>query len=304
MTRHVDTATVEPLIGWADLMHALEAGHEYPEAELGDTLLRRGDDALLSRSALVDGLGALVKTATVFPANASTGRPTVNGSVALFSDSTGELDATLDFHLVTKWKTAGDSLLAATRLAPPQVSEVLIVGSGTVAASMIDAYRSVWPDARFAVWSRSAANAADLADRTGARTADDLQRAVRAADVISTATMATEPLIHGAWLRPGQHLDLIGGYRPDMREADDECVSRGRVFVDSRRTALDVGDIATPLESGVLHEIVADFRDLPHDGFGRLDPDEITIFKNAGGAHLDLMVARYLADLASGAPGT
>ncbi len=300
MVRHLDAATVEPLIAWTGVMQAIVDGHSFPDAQLDDTLLQRGSDALLSRSALIDGLGSLVKTATVFPGNAALGRPTVNGSVALFSDDTGELDATLDFHLVTKWKTAADSLLAATRLAAADVSEILIVGAGTVAASMIDAYHSVWPDARLTVWSRRPAAAADLAERAGALTTDDLERAVRRSDVISTATMATEPLIRGAWLRPGQHLDLIGGYRPDMREADDECIARGRVFVDSRRTAADVGDIADPLESGVLGRILADFAELPSGRFSRGDPDDITVFKNAGGAHLDLMVARHFAQLVSG----
>ena len=280
-------------------MQAISDGHNFPEAQLDDTLLQRGDDALLSRSALIDGLGSLVKTATVFPGNAARGHPTVNGSVALFSDDTGELDATLDFHLVTKWKTAADSLLAASLLAAPDVSKILIVGAGTVAASMIEAYRSVWPDAQLAVWSRTATSAADLAERAGAIATTDLEGAVRMADVISTATMSTGPLISGAWLRPGQHLDLIGGFRPDMREADDECVSRSRVFVDCRRTAAHVGDIATPLSSGALNAIAADFRDLAAGTFARSDPNEITVFKNAGGAHLDLMVARHFTHLIS-----
>jgi ornithine cyclodeaminase len=296
---HLDASTVEPLASWAGAMQAIIAGHNFSEAQLDDTLLRRGPDALLSRSALIDGLGSLVKTATVFPGNASLGRPTVNGSVSLFSDDTGELDATLDFHLLTKWKTAADSLLGATRLAAPDVREILIVGSGTVAASMIEAYRDGWPDARLSVWSRSPGAGAALADSAGATATDDLESAVRMADVISTATMATEPLIRGAWLRPGQHLDLIGGYRPDMREADDECLARSRVFVDSHRTAADVGDIGGPLDSGALTRVVADFHDLATGTFSRNDPHEITVFKNAGGAHLDLMVARYLTHLIS-----
>ena len=294
---HLDAETIEPLATWAGVTGAIAAGHERAPAELDDILLRRGDDALLARAAVVDGLGSLVKTATVFPANAQSGRPTVNGSVSLFSDTTGELDATLDFHLVTKWKTAADSLLAATRLARPETAEILIVGSGTVAASMLDAYRSHWPQARFTVWSRNPANARRLAEDVGATTNDDLESAVRAADLVSTSTMTTEALIDGRWLHPGQHLDLIGGYRPDMREADDECIRRASVFVDSRRTAADVGDIAAATESGALARIVADYCDLVSGRFARTTPDEITVFKNAGGAHLDLMVARHFAGL-------
>lgn len=299
MAPHLDASTVKPLASWRKVMQALVTGHGLPEAQIDDTLLRRGPDALLSRSALIDGLGSLVKTATVFPGNASYGRPTVNGSVSLFADDTGELDATLDFHILTKWKTAADSLLAASRLAPPKVGEILIVGSGNMAASMIEAYRSVWPDARFTIWSRNPTAAVELADLSNATAAADLQHAVWSADIVSTSTMATEPLILGSWLRPGQHLDLIGGFRPDMREADDECLARSRVFVDSRRTAAHVGDIGDPLKSGALPHVEADFRDLATGGFCRVDPDEITVFKNAGGAHLDLMVARHLSDLAS-----
>jgi ornithine cyclodeaminase len=293
MVRHLDAATIEPVIDWAGVTRAITDGHRLPEAMLDDTVLRRRDDTLLVRSALIDGLGSLVKTATVFPGNDAIGRPTVNGSVALFSDDTGELDATLDFHLLTKWKTAGDSLLAATRLAGADVAEILIVGSGAVAASMIDAYRSVWPGAHITVWSRTASRAADLATRSGVSATDDLEPAVRAADIISTATMANDPILRGAWLRPGQHLDLIGGYRTDMREADDECIARSSVFVDSRHTSTDVGDIAGARSTGVLSDIVADFGDLAGGRFARTSDNEITVFKNAGGAHLDLMVARY-----------
>lgn len=297
MTSHIDAQAVERSATWSGVTQAIVAGSRLSPPQLDDTLLRRGDDALLSRAALIDGLGSLVKTATVFPGNARIDTPTVNGSVALFSDTTGELDATLDFHLVTKWKTAGDSLLAARLLARPDPREILIVGSGTVAESMVHAYRSEWPDANFTVWSRTAANAAALAGRVDASTADGLEQSVRHADIVSTATMTAEPLIHGRWLRPGQHLDLIGGYRPDMREADDECVRRGRVFVDSRLTSADVGDIAGARASAVLDDPVADFRDIAAGTFTRISAEEITVFKNAGGAHLDLMVARYFAEL-------
>jgi ornithine cyclodeaminase/alanine dehydrogenase-like protein (mu-crystallin family) len=292
---HVTASSVEPLLTWSGVMQAIVDGHALPAAQLDDTLLRRGDDALLSRAAMIDGLGALVKTATVFPGNSSVGKPTVNGSVALFSDATGELVATIDFHLLTKWKTAADSLLAATRLARPNSSRVLIVGSGTVAESMIAAYRSVWPDAAVSVWSRTRSNAEALAERAGTAVASDLETAVREAHIVSTSTMSTEPLVHGDWLQAGQHLDLIGGYRPDMREADDACIRRASVFVDNRGTAADVGDIRAPLANGALNAIGPDFLQLADGSFGRSSSDEITLFKNAGGAHLDLMVASHMA---------
>ena len=127
--------------------------------------------------------------------------------------------------------------------------------------------------------------------------ADDLQAAVEQADIIASATMSTTPLICGAWLQSGQHIDLIGAYRPDMREADDDALRRSRIFVDSYDTTLGhIGELKIPLESGVIQrsDILADYYDAVH--FARQSEDEVTLFKNGGGAHLDLMTARYILD--------
>jgi ornithine cyclodeaminase len=300
MTRHLDAAEVEAAIDWRGAMDAIVHGHTLSTPVVDDTLLRRGNDSLLSRSAMVDGLGALVKTATVFPGNASKNMSSIHGSVSLFADDTGRLDATIDFDLLTRWKTAADSALAASRLARADSQNVLIVGAGAVAESMVDAYRSVLPDASFSLWNRSADRAAALARRRGLSHRLDLQDAVRSADVICTATMSTTPVVAGAWLVPGQHLDLIGGFRPDMRELDDDGIARATVFADSADTASDVGDVAGPVRNGVLRGAdVVDFSGLGDGTFARRSDDEITVCKNAGGAHLDLMVARYMFDAVS-----
>lgn len=283
----------ERLLTWQGLLAAFEAGHRLPKPDIKDLFVYRGADTILDRATWIDGLGALVKVATVVPGNAARGKPTVNGAVTLFDDVTGELTALVDFHLVTKWKTAGDSLLAASRLARKDARKFLLVGAGTVARSMVEAYGSLWPDAEFTVWSRSR----DSAVAMGLRTADDLETAVRAADVICTATMATSPLIKGDWLQPGQHLDLIGAYKPGMREVNDRAMQRARLFVDARATTVHhIGEIIDPIASGAIAEghIVADYYDDPA-GFTRRSDDEITIAKNGGGAHLDLMTATYIA---------
>ncbi len=283
----------EAQLTWPGLLAALEAGHRLPRAQIADILLARGDDRLLDRAAWIDGLGALVKVGTIVPGNAAHGKPTVNGVVALFDDADGMPSALLDFHLVTKWKTAGDSLLSASRLARKDSRDILLVGAGTVSRSMVDAYRSLWPDARFTVWSRNPANAAAM----GHAVADDLQSAVQRADIICTATMATDPLIKGNWLQPGQHLDLIGAYTPQMREVDDTAMARARVFVDARATTLHhIGELMAPLASGAIREtdILADFYDDPAT-YSRRSADDITIAKNGGGAHLDLMTATWIA---------
>ena len=288
---------VEPKLDWIALTEALAAGHALPRAEVGDTLLYRRADTLLTRSAWIDGLGLAVKAATIFPGNAARGLGSVNGAVNLYDDATGLLEALVEFRLVTKWKTAGDSLLAARRLARPDARAILIVGAGTVGRSMVEAYGAAFPGARFTIWNRSPEGARAFAEATGAAVADNLEAAVRGAEIIATATMAKEPLIRGDWLQPGTHLDLIGAYTPAMREADDEAFRRARVFVDARSTTLHhIGELMEPLASGAIGEgdVIADFYDLPSGRFARTSDEEITLCKNGGGAHLDLMTARYI----------
>ena len=285
-------------LDWLELTEALEAGHLLPRAEIEDSFLYRGDDTVLSRAAWIYGLGIAVKTATIFPGNKANGKPNINGGVNLYSDADGVLDAVVDFHLVTKWKTAGDSLLAARKLARKDSRKVLIIGAGTVAHSLREAYGAAFPDAEFTVWNRSRGGAEALQDGfPGMVVADDLEAAVRAADIVTSATMTTEPILRGDWLQPGQHIDLIGAYRPDMREADDAALRRARIFVDSRATTLGhIGELKIPLASGAIKEadIVAEYYDLANGDFARKSDDEITLFKNGGGAHLDLMTSAYI----------
>ena len=285
-------------LDWLGLCDALEAGHTLPKAEIADTFLYRGGDTLLTRSAWIDGMGIAVKSATIFPDNSAANLPTINGGMNLYSDADGILQAVVDFHLVTKWKTAGDSLLGALKLAPPSVGNILIVGAGTVAASLVEAFGAGFPNASFTVWNRSPEGARALAARFEAVTpVDDLAKAVEAADIILTATMSSEPVIKGDWLRGGQLLNMIGAYRPDMREADDTALRKGQIFVDSRDTTIGhIGEIEIPLQAGVItrDDILGDFYDIA--GFSPCGPDEIKIFKNGGGAHLDLMTGRYIFD--------
>ena len=285
----------EKCLDWISLTDALAAGHNLPKAEIGDTFLYRGKDTLLSRAAWIDGLGMAVKTATIFHDNPSNGTPMINGGLNLYDDAEGTLAAIVDFHLVTKWKTAGDSLLAARRLARPDSRNILIVGAGNQGRALHAAYSAVFPHAQFTVWNRTCANADKMAaELPGLAVADDLETAVTNADIITSATMSTEPLIKGAWLQPGQHIDLIGAYRPDMREVDDAALLKSRVFVDSFDTTIGhIGEISIPLEAGTIprDHLIADYYDL--EKFTRA-PDDITLFKNGGGAHLDLMTSRYI----------
>ena len=285
----------EAKLDWLGLTEAFVEGHQRPKAEIADSFLYRGDDTLLNRAAWIDGLGLAVKSATIFPGNQTRGLGAVNGGVSLYADDTGLLEAVVDFHLITKWKTAGDSLLGALRLARPDSKEILIVGAGHVGHSLFEAYSAGFPGARFKVWNRTIAKAEAMAEELGIGVARDLETAVGEADIVTSATMSTEPLIRGDWLQPGQHLDLIGAYRPDMREADDAALQRARVFVDSCDTTLGhIGELKIPLESGAIRreQVLADYYAM--DAMQRESDDEITLFKNGGGAHLDLMTSRYV----------
>ncbi|SHJ46331.1 ornithine cyclodeaminase [Shimia gijangensis] len=285
-------------LDWRGLTEAIEAGHRLPKAEISDSFLYRGKDTLLQRQAWIDGLGIAVKSATVFPENPAQGVPMIHGAVTLFDDAHGILSALIDFHLVTKWKTAGDSLLAARKLARPDSRNILIVGAGTVGRNLHAAYASAFPDAQFSVWNRTRANADKMAaEIAGLTVVDDLEAAVGQADIVTSATMSTEPTLRGEWFQPGQHIDLIGAYRPDMREVDDAALLRSRIFVDSFDTTIGhIGELKTPIEEGVISvaDVVADYYNI--EAFQRRSDDEITLFKNGGGAHLDLITSRFILD--------
>lgn len=289
---------VEPLMDWLALTEAMADAHRLPPAQIEDVLLARADDRLLSRAAWIDGLGVGVKSVTVMAGNAARGLPSVQGAMLVFDDATGAIEAVIDNAPITKWKTAGDSLLGARLLARKDARRHLILGAGALAAALIEAYGAGFPGREVTLWARRPEAAEALAARyPGTRVATDLPAAVAEADIISTATMTKTPILEGAWLRPGQHIDLIGAYTPEMREADDAVLQRGRIFVDSRATTLPhIGELMIPLASGAITEadVLGDFHDLVAGRAGRGSAEEITVFKNGGGAHLDLITARLM----------
>ncbi|WP_206244055.1 ornithine cyclodeaminase family protein [Novosphingobium terrae] len=295
-----------PHISWTGAIEALRRGHRLPRPQLGDLLLGPPNGLLLTRSAYVEGLGYAVKAETSFPANAARGLPSIQGAVMLYDGETGAVRAIIEGKLITGYKTAADSVLAASLLARPDSRSLLILGAGTVAATLAKAYRAAFPGIeRIAIWARRPQQAHDLIARLSDVDAElvvstDLATAAGQADIISSATMAREPLLRGDWIRPGTHVDLIGGFTPEMREADDALIAKARVFVDYRETTIDcVGDLTQPIAAGILsrEDILGDLYDLVVAPTPlRRSPEEITLFKNGGGAHLDLMVADYVAN--------
>ncbi|WP_426369543.1 ornithine cyclodeaminase family protein [Pseudocolwellia sp. HL-MZ7] len=300
----INAEDVKNNLSWSELCDALHEGHQAPQADIDDILFKQGDNAVLNRAAWIKGKGIGVKTATIFPnnANRSPALPNVQAVFTLFDDENGQPLAFIDGNLVTKWKTAGDSVFAAKLLARPDSKVLTIIGAGAVASSMIDAYRALFPQLETVqVWNRTFAKAQELAAEKNAIAIESLPEALSNADIVSSSTMSTASFIKGDWIKAGTHVDLIGAYRPDMREADDDLIAKSRIFVDSRSTAIhDIGELAMPIENGVIKEedVIADFYQLCNNQQGRKSETEITLFKNGGGAHLDLMTALYIMEKA------
>ncbi|MFU0505937.1 bifunctional Delta(1)-pyrroline-2-carboxylate/Delta(1)-piperideine-2-carboxylate reductase [Pseudaminobacter sp. NGMCC 1.201702] len=238
-----------------------------------------------------------VKIVTVSPDNNVIDKPAVMGLYLLLDGTTGEPQALIDGQRLTQWRTACASALAATYLAREDASRLLVVGAGALAPFLARAHAAVRPISEIRVWNRTMANAEKIAAELreqgfGAEAAGDLDAELSAADIVSCATISTTPLIKGALLRPGTHVDLVGGFTPDMRESDDDAIRRARVFVDTRAGATkEAGDIVQPRASGVLKAdaIVADLHELARgEKPGRQAPDEITLFKSVGAALEDL----------------
>ncbi|WP_417798863.1 ornithine cyclodeaminase family protein [Terasakiella pusilla] len=296
----IQAVEVEHLLSWKGVSDAMIEGHKKPRADIDDILFKHGEDALLNRAAWIKGAGIGIKTATIFPDNKTRTPtlPSIHAVFTLFDDETGVPTALIDGIMVTKWKTAGDSILGARLLARADSKVLVIVGAGAVADSLIDAYREVFPNLeRILVWNRTFAKAQELADKKGVEAVEDLPTALAQADIVSSATMTVEPFLEGDWIKPGTHVDLIGAYRPDMREAKDSLITKGSLFVDARETTLhDIGELMIPLKNGVLKEedVKGDLYDLCNGAKGRASAEEITIYKNGGGAHLDLMTALYI----------
>ncbi len=246
------------------------------------------------------------KIVDVFPDNGRLGLPSVMGVYVLQSGETGAPLAVLDGTRLTHWRTAAVSALAAGLLARPEASRLVLVGSGALAPYLARAHAGVRRPSHVAVWNHRPAGAERVAAELRgqglpAEAVTDLEGAVRAADVVACATLSTAPLIRGAWLRPGQHLDLVGAFTMGMREADDAALRRARVVVDTPAALTEGGDVAIAIRDGVLgREAVIDLGALCRgEATGRRSPDDITLFKPVGTAAADLATAILASEAAS-----
>lgn len=288
------------------LRQAFCAGGEVPVRHHHEVPRPGADPAtLLLMPAWQPGKALGTKLVTISPGNEAHGLPAVQGVYLLLDGMTGRPLALLEGAALTLRRTACASALAASYLVRQDSRHLVMVGAGALALHLVRAHASVRPIGRVTIWNRTHPKAVALAaalarDGFDARAAKDLEPAIEQADVVSCATMSSEPVISGEWLPDGCHLDLVGAFRPTMREADDAAIRRSQVFVDTRSGALaEAGDIVLAIKSGALSEadIRADLFELCRGAHpGRRDAKEITLFKSVGSALEDLAAARLVVE--------
>jgi ornithine cyclodeaminase len=308
----VDGRGVHRVCAYPALVAALRTAHAGPRALIARASLEaevRGvTHTYFSLPAFLPGVAMGTKIATIVPDNPARhpGTPAVQGLYALFDGEDGRPAAMIDGTALTYRKTAADSALGAQILSREDVRVLLLVGAGGLAPYLARAHLAIRPSLqRVLVWNRTPqraeAMAADLrGDGVDATVAADLDAAVASADLVSCSTAATAPMVKGSQLKPGAHLDLVGGFTPAMRECDDEAVRRCRLFIDEAGINLDLcGDLIDPIRRGVIPrgKVEADLYDLCRPGFAvERGRDDITLFKNGGGGHLDLFTALFIRD--------
>ena len=303
--KHFDAAATAGALPFERLIPALRTmfatGCSVPKRHVHE--VRAGGElqfTSLIMPAWLDGRYYGVKTINIAPGNAARGLPGLHASYLLYDGATGLPLALIDGDQITARRTAAASALAAACLARPDAQRLLIVGAGRIAGLLADAYRVVRPQLRhIGVWARSSAQAQQLVDGLFQRGIDavvqpDLAAAVQQADIVSCATLATEPVIQGRWLKPGSHLDLIGSFTPTMREADDDCFVGASLFVDTEEALQKSGDLLGPLSRDVIQasSLGGTLATLVRGtSTGRHHPDQRTVFKAVGTALEDLAAA-------------
>jgi alanine dehydrogenase len=301
----VAASDVHRICAWPALLEALAEAHRGPAPLVDRSELHHKHETIrqtyFNLPAWQPGVAMGTKIVTVMPQNpGKRGQlPAVQAAYVLCDGDTGTPLAVMDGTALTYRKTAADSALGSRLLSRSDAATLLMVGAGGLAPFLIAAHCAARPSiSRVFIWNRSPAKADALGSAHNARPVANLEQAARDADIISCATASTTPLVKGEWLKPGAHLDLVGSFTPEMRESDDEAVRRSRIFVDSRWFAIDQpGDLSSPLSRGIIgrDRIEGDLFELCRSGLAqpRL-PSDITLFKNGGGAHLDLFTALFI----------
>ena len=270
--------------------------HDFPNPEVGS------DSTLLLMPAWNPSKEAGVKIVTVSPENGQFGMPSIQGVYILMDAIKGGVKAILQAKSLTSKRTAAASALASTYLSKENASTLLMIGTGALSSNLIQAHASVRPIKKVFVWGRSLAKAKTICDNFlgedfEAIAIGSIEEKLGEVDIISCATLSKTPLVLGKHLRAGQHIDLVGSYKKDMRETDDQTIKLGSIFIDTMHGGLkESGDIVIPLQNGTLkvEDIKGDLFGLcSGNKEGRRNDNEITVFKSVGYALEDLVAATY-----------
>ena len=270
--------------------------HDFPNP------ITNKDSTLLLMPAWNSGKDAGVKIVTVSPENGQFNLPSINGTYIYFDAVNGTVKAILEAKSLTAKRTAATSALASSYLSREDSSSLLMIGTGSLAANLIMAHASVRPIKNVFVWGRNFVKAQAICDRLANESFTStpiktIQDKISEVAIISCATLSETPLVFGKYLRAGQHIDLVGAYKKDMREADNDTISRASIFVDNLEGGLqESGDIFIPIKEGIINEtdIKADLFHLCCSAKkGRITSEEITLFKSVGHALEDLTAANY-----------
>lgn len=270
--------------------------HDFPNPQ------EKVDSTLLLMPAFHPGTDLGVKIVTVSPNNGEHNMPAIQGVYIYLDAQKGNIKAILDAKVLTASRTAAASALASSYLSRPDSSRMLMIGTGALASNLIRAHASVRPITKVYVWGRnfekSKAVCEELKNSSfSCEWVDSIESVIDKVDIISCATLSKTPLVFGKWLQAGQHLDLVGAYKKDMREADDEAISKASVFIDTYQGGLrESGDIVIPLQNNIINkeDIKADLFELcSNTKEGRTSDKEITFYKSVGHALEDLVAASY-----------
>lgn len=301
--RIISAQEVAGALAWPALIERLantfREGVEAPPRHHHAMHRRDGEATMLLMPAWEEAGYIGMKMVNVFPQNADAGLPAISGLYILCEGEHGTPLACIDGSALTSRRTAAASALAARELARHDAESLLVVGTGKLAPMLIEAHAAVRPIRTVRIWGRNPHKAEALADRFRHRfdceAVTDLETAVSEADIISCATLSTESLIRGEWLQPGSHLDLVGAFRPTMRETDSQCLARSEVFVDTYAGALgEAGDILQAIDEGMFNkaDLRAEMAELVRGQKpGRTGDDAITLFKSVGASLEDLAAA-------------
>ncbi|WP_298900617.1 ornithine cyclodeaminase family protein [uncultured Psychroserpens sp.] len=279
-----------------DIIVPLRHHHDFPNPKTNS------DSTMLLMPSWNPNKNAGVKIVTVSPKNGQYNLPSINGAYIYLDATTGVLKAILNAKSLTVKRTAAASALASSFLSNKDASSLLMIGTGALSTNLIKAHASVRPISDVYVWGRSLKKAQAVCDQLNnekfkSTPIETIEEKISEVSIISCATLSKTPLVFGKYLRPGQHIDLVGAYKKDMREADNETISKASIFVDTFQGGLkESGDIVIPIKEGVINtsDIKADLFHLCSQAhYGREHSNDITVFKSVGHALEDLIAANY-----------